>query len=81
LSVLCWPTAQLGGVSQDQHLRFVRQQGEAFLLISAFMLANAALLTMAMATMVKPIQFVLCSERQKKCRLGKYDIEVTVKGA
>jgi two-component system sensor histidine kinase BaeS len=65
---------------QDQTLRFVRQQGEAFLLISAFMLAIAALLTWPLAQWLsRPI----CSMQRatKKLAAGKYDTRITVKGA
>ncbi|NLQ16074.1 HAMP domain-containing protein [Marinomonas sp. M1K-6] len=65
---------------QDQTLRFVRQQGEAFLLISAFMLAIAALLTWPLAQWLsRP----LCSMQQatKKLAAGKYETRIAVKGS
>lgn len=65
---------------QDQTLRFVRQQGEAFLLISAFMLAIAALLTWPLAQWLsRP----LCSMQRATQKLaeGKFDTRITVKGS
>ncbi|WP_394178867.1 ATP-binding protein [Marinomonas posidonica] len=64
---------------QDQTLRFVKQQGEAFLLISAFMLAIAALLTWPLAQWLsRP----LCSMRMatKKLAAGQFDTRIEVKG-
>ncbi|MCB5160669.1 ATP-binding protein [Marinomonas algarum] len=64
---------------QDQTLRFVRQQGEAFLLISAFMLAIAALLTWPLAQWLsRPIMSM--QGATKKLAAGKYDTRITVKG-
>ena len=65
---------------QDQTLRFVRQQGEAFLLISAFMLAIAALLTWPLAQWLsRP----LCSMQvaTKKLAAGKFETRIAVKGS
>ncbi len=65
---------------QDQTLRFVRQQGEAFLLISAFMLAIAALLTWPLAQWLsRP----LCSMQRatKKLAAGEYETRIAVKGS
>ncbi|RDL43882.1 two-component sensor histidine kinase [Marinomonas piezotolerans] len=65
---------------QDQTLRFVRQQGEAFLLISAFMLTIAALLTWPLAQWLsRPI----CTVRQATKRLaaGKFDTRIKIKGS
>lgn len=65
---------------QDQTLRFVRQQGEAFLLISAFMLAIAALLTWPLAQWLsRPITSM--QRATKKLAAGKYDTRITVKGS
>lgn len=64
---------------QDQTLRFVRQQGEAFLLISAFMLTIAALLTWPLAQWLsRPI----CTVRQATKRLaaGDFDTRIKIKG-
>ncbi|RBP84141.1 HAMP domain-containing protein [Marinomonas rhizomae] len=65
---------------QDQTLRFVRQQGEAFLLISAFMLAIAALLTWPLAQWLsRPI--ISMQKATKKLAAGKFDTRISVKGA
>ncbi|MDB4838188.1 ATP-binding protein [Marinomonas sp.] len=67
-------------IVQDQTLRFVTQQGEAFLLISIFMLAIAALLTWPLAQwLCRP----LCSMQQatKKLATGKFDTRIPVKGS
>ncbi|TYL48218.1 ATP-binding protein [Marinomonas sp. IMCC 4694] len=65
---------------QDQTLRFVRQQGEAFLLISAFMLAIAALLTWPLAQWLsRPI--ISMQRATKKLAAGKFETRITVKGA
>ncbi|ETI62441.1 ATP-binding protein [Marinomonas profundimaris] len=65
---------------QDQTLRFVRQQGEAFLLISAFMLAIAALLTWPLAQWLsRPI--ISMQKATKKLSAGKFETRITVKGA
>lgn len=65
---------------QDQTLRFVRQQGEAFLLISAFMLAIAALLTWPLAQWLsRPI--ISMQKATKKLAAGNFDTRITVKGA
>ncbi|MCV2402364.1 ATP-binding protein [Marinomonas sp. C2222] len=67
-------------IVQDQTLRFVRQQGEAFLLISIFMLAIAALLTWPLAQwLCKP----LCSMQRatKKLAAGQFDTRIPVKGS
>lgn len=64
---------------QDQTLRFVRQQGEAFLLISAFMLTIAALLTWPLAQWLsRPI----CTLRQatKNLSAGEFDTRIKIKG-
>lgn len=64
---------------QDQTLRFVRQQGEAFLLISAFMLTIAALLTWPLAQWLsRPI----CTVRQATKRLaaGEFETRIKIKG-
>jgi len=64
---------------QDQTLRFVRQQGEAFLLISAFMLAIAALLTWPLAQWLsRPI--ISMRKATKKLAAGKFETRITVKG-
>ncbi|MEL0612769.1 ATP-binding protein [Marinomonas arenicola] len=65
---------------QDQTLRFVRQQGEAFLLISAFMLAIAALLTWPLAQWLsRP----LCTVREatRKLSKGHYDTRIKIHGS
>ncbi|MGB5996295.1 MAG: ATP-binding protein [Marinomonas sp.] len=65
---------------QDQTLRFVRQQGEAFLLISAFMLAIAALLTWPLAQWLsRP----LCAVREatRKLSKGHYDTRIKIHGS
>ncbi|SBS26234.1 Signal transduction histidine-protein kinase BaeS [Marinomonas aquimarina] len=64
---------------QDQTLRFVRQQGEAFLLISAFMLTIAALLTWPLAQWLsRPI----CTVRQatKQLAAGEFETRIKIKG-
>ena len=65
---------------QDQTLRFVQQQGEAFLLISAFMLAIAALLTWPLA---QRLSRPLCSMQAatKKLAAGKFETRIEVKGS
>ncbi|MCZ2720518.1 ATP-binding protein [Marinomonas sp. 15G1-11] len=64
---------------QDQTLRFVRQQGEAFLLISAFMLTIAALLTWPLAQWLST---PICSMRRatRKLSAGEFDTRLKVKG-
>lgn len=65
---------------QDQTLRFVRQQGEAFLLISAFMLAIAALLTWPLAQWLsRP----LCTVREatRKLSKGHFDTRIKIHGS
>ncbi|MGO2353368.1 MAG: ATP-binding protein [Marinomonas foliarum] len=65
---------------QDQTLRFVRQQGEAFLLISAFMLAIAALLTWPLAQWLsRPITSM--QRATKKLAAGKFETRITVNGS
>lgn len=65
---------------QDQTLRFVRQQGEAFLLISAFMLAIAALLTWPLAQWLsRPISSM--QQATKKLAAGKFDTRIAVNGS
>lgn len=64
---------------QDQTLSFVRQQGEAFLLISTFMLTIAALLTWPLAQWLsRPI----CTVRQatKQLSAGQFDTRIKIKG-
>ena len=64
---------------QDQTLSFVRQQGEAFLLISTFMLTIAALLTWPLAQWLsRPI----CTVRQatKNLSAGQFDTRIKIKG-
>lgn len=64
---------------QDQTLRFVRQQGEAFLLISAFMLIIAALLTWPLAQWLStPICYMRHATR--KLAAGDFDTRLKVKG-
>lgn len=64
---------------QDQTLRFVRQQGEAFLLISAFMLAIAALLTWPLAQWLsRPICTI--REATRKLAMGKFETRIKIRG-
>ena len=64
---------------QDQTLTFVRQQGEAFLLISAFMLAIAALLTWPLALWLSnPICIIRQATRNLSA--GKFDTRIKVIG-
>lgn len=65
---------------QDQTLRFVRQQGEAFLLISAFMLTIAALLTWPLAQWLsRPIGTV--RQATKRLAAGKFETRIKIKGS
>ncbi|BFM48872.1 ATP-binding protein [Marinomonas sp. THO17] len=65
---------------QDQTLRFVKQQGEAFLLISAFMLAIAALLTWPLAQWLsRPLSSMRMAT--KKLAMGQFDTRIEVKGS
>lgn len=65
---------------QDQTLRFVRQQGEAFLLISAFMLTIAALLTWPLAQWLsRPISTI--RQGTKRLSAGKFDTRIRIKGS
>lgn len=65
---------------QDQTLRFVRQQGEAFLLISAFMLTIAALLTWPLAQWLsRPI--CVMRDATKKLAAGEFETRIDVKGS
>ncbi len=64
---------------QDQTLRFLRQQGEAFLLISAFMLIIAALLTWPLAQWLStPICYMRRATR--KLAAGDFDARLKIKG-
>ncbi|SBS31445.1 Signal transduction histidine-protein kinase BaeS [Marinomonas spartinae] len=66
-------------VVQDQTLRFVQQQGEAFLLISAFILAIAALLTWPLAQWLsRPICTI--REATRKLATGKFDTRIKIQG-
>lgn len=64
---------------QDQTIRFVRQQGESFLLISAFMLAIAALLTWPLAKLLsRPISEI--SQATRKLASGDLNTRIQVNG-
>ena len=64
---------------QDHTLRFVKQQGEALLLISAFMLTIAALLTWPLAQWLST---PICSMRRatRKLAAGAFETRLKVKG-
>lgn len=65
---------------QDQTLRFVRQQGEAFLLISAFMLAIAALLTWPLSQWLsRPLYTV--REATRKLAKGHFETRIKIHGS
>ncbi|GAB3477848.1 ATP-binding protein [Marinomonas epiphytica] len=65
---------------QDQTLSFVRQQGETFLFISAFMLAITALLTWPLAQWLSnPICMIRGAT--KKLAAGKFDTRIKVNGS
>ncbi|WCN08766.1 ATP-binding protein [Marinomonas mediterranea] len=64
---------------QDRTLSFVRQQGEAFLLISAFMLIIAAVLTWPLAQWLsKPISTLRAAA--KRLSAGQFDTRIQIRG-
>ncbi|MBJ7538511.1 ATP-binding protein [Marinomonas transparens] len=65
---------------QDQTLRFVRQQGEAFLLISAFMLVLTVLLTWPLAKWLSSPIYTM-RQATKKLAAGKFETRIKIKGS